>query len=204
MGLNNEKVREHMNALFEADRAEYLRGILPLMSPEQRELTVVEELCTALKQYGGKYVLPFRFRNSSGTRTSHYLFFVSKHFKGYEIMKEIMAKESSSNIQGVASFEYCLVDTRQPFLFSLTLPLDKLGELLAVEFAGKSLRMKEIYLSHSVGRRYIKRNYKDILTIMEKKGQITAIPPMENRPKRKGEMTFGDDVEVTFPARKNG
>jgi hypothetical protein len=32
------------------------------------------------------------------------LIFVSKHFKGYEIMKIIMAKESSTEDQGVASF----------------------------------------------------------------------------------------------------
>ena len=41
-----------------------------------------------------------------GSRTSHHLIIVSKHFRGYEIMKETIAKESSSAEHGVASFEY--------------------------------------------------------------------------------------------------
>ena len=36
-------------------------------------------------------------------QVSNYLVFVSKHFKGYEIMKDIMAAESSTTEQGVPS-----------------------------------------------------------------------------------------------------
>ncbi|HUX21802.1 MAG TPA: three-Cys-motif partner protein TcmP, partial [Spirochaetia bacterium] len=106
MGLSNPFVKEHMDSLFGADRADELRKKLSALGPVKRELTIVEELCRALKQYGNRYVLPFRFRNSEGSRTSHHLIFVSKHIRGYEIMKEIMAKESSSQEDGVPSFEY--------------------------------------------------------------------------------------------------
>ena len=56
-----------------------LREKLKLLKPEQRELTIVEEICEALVEMGGKYVLPFRFKNDKGSRTSHHLIFVSKH-----------------------------------------------------------------------------------------------------------------------------
>jgi three-Cys-motif partner protein len=204
MGLTNDKVIEHMNALFGQERAEYLREILPSMSPDQRELTIVEELSTSLREYGGKFILPFRFKNSAGTRTSHYLFFISKNNKGYEIMKDIMARESSNTEQGVASFEYCQADTRQPFLFALNRPLDQLEQMLLSEFAGRTIAMSDIYLSHNVGKRYIKKNYKDILSAMEKMGTISADPRMEKRPLRNGGPTFADKVMVTFPRRKNG
>lgn len=46
-------------------------------------------------------MLPFCFKNESGTRTKHHLIFVTKAFKGYEVMKDIMAKASSSREQGV-------------------------------------------------------------------------------------------------------
>ena len=45
-----------------------------------------------MKEIGGEFLLPFRFRNIKGNRISHHLVFVSKHRKGYNIMKEIMAK----------------------------------------------------------------------------------------------------------------
>ena len=44
----------------------------------------------ALRDMGGKFELPFRFHNKCGTRITHHLFFVTKHFKGYSLMKDIM------------------------------------------------------------------------------------------------------------------
>src|SRR5262245_25132662 len=92
MGLPNEMIEDHMNALFGKSRADSLRRILDGLTPSQRELTIVEELCQAIKATGRRFVLPFRFKNDSGTRTSHHLIFVSKGFRGYEIMKDVMAR----------------------------------------------------------------------------------------------------------------
>ncbi len=195
MGLSNPIVQTHMDALFGKQRADALRLKLETLSPFQRELSIVEELCQALKDIGGKYVLPFCFKNNEGSRTSHHLIFVSKHFKGYEIMKGIMAKESSDISQGVSSFDYCPADFQQPILFELWRPLDELDSILQTEYRGQTLTMREIYASHNVGRRYIEKNYKDVLKKMEQKGKIIADPPATGR--HKG--TFGDSVKVTFP-----
>lgn len=194
MGLNNEAVEEHMDALFGSDRAEQLRTKLLAQKPSDRELMIVEELSQALKGYGRRYVLPFRFRNEKGNRTSHHLIFVSKHFRGYEIMKEIMAKESSARTQGVASFEYNPADARQPLLFELSTPIDELADDLLKCFTNRTLSMKRIYEEHNVGKPFIRRNYKDVLMQLEASGRITANPPATKRKPN----TFGDDVLVTF------
>jgi hypothetical protein len=55
--------------------------------------------------------------------------------------------------------------------------------------------MNEIYDTHHVGRRFIKKNYKDALKQMEAKKLITCEPS-----ERKID-TFADSVKVTFPAR---
>jgi hypothetical protein len=101
-GTTNPLVKPHIDALFGTGPADALRKALPGKTPNQREVLILEELAQAIKEMGGTYVLPFRFKR--GNRTSHSLIFVSKHFKGYEIMKIIMAKESSTEDQGVASF----------------------------------------------------------------------------------------------------
>jgi three-Cys-motif partner protein len=202
MGLTNELVREHMNVLFGEARADAIRGKLEGLNSAERENLIVEELSGALKQMGADYVLPFTFRNDSGTRTTHHLIFASKDFKGYEIMKEIMAQESSETNQGVASFEYSPASEKFPFLFELTRPLDDLEEMLLREFAGETLTMQDIYMAHNVGKRFIKRNYKRVLAAMEAAGKITASPPADKRPTRKGESTFADKVLVRFPKRR--
>lgn len=152
MGLTNSMVESHMNALFGDDRCNQLREEILHRPANVRELLVVEELCQALKEYGSRFVLPFRFKNAQGERTSHHLIFVSKHFKGYEIMKGIMAKESTSEEQGVPSFEYNHADflPKQTLLFGLSRPLDDLKDDLLRYYNGQKLRMSEIYIDHNV------------------------------------------------------
>lgn len=191
-GLSNALVEDHMNALFGVDRANLLREKIKGQEPDQREALILEDLSQAIKAMGGTYVLPFRFKR--GKRTSHSLIFVSKHFKGYEIMKGIMAGESSTQDQGVASFAYSPADASTPLLFSLAQPFDKLIADLPKVFAGKTLSMRHVYENHSVDRPYTKTNYKKALGQLEEAGKVAASPPASER--RKG--TFADQVMVTF------
>ncbi|MFC1844825.1 three-Cys-motif partner protein TcmP [Thermodesulfobacteriota bacterium] len=199
MGLTNPLVQEHMAALFGEGRARELESELKDLDSFDRELYVVEALVEALHDLGGEYVIPFLFKNSTGKRTSHHLFFVSKHPLGYGIMKTIMAKESSFTEQGVPSFEYNPATSALPRLFEYSRPLDELAVMLLDEFSGQTLTMKNIYERHNVGRRFIKKNYKDVLSQLEKDSKIKADPPMSKRRVIKGELTFADRVEVTFP-----
>jgi len=193
MGLNNPMVKEHMDALFGEERADALRPKLIELSPFEREITIVEELCQSIKSYGSRYTLPFTFKDARGRRTSHHLIFVSKNSLGYEIMKDIMARESSRHSQGVPSFEYNPADflPRQSLLFQLSRPLNDLKKMLLERFAGQTVSMLEIYRQHNIDTPYVKKNYKDALWELEEEGKITATSH------RKG--TFGDSVKATFP-----
>jgi three-Cys-motif partner protein len=202
MGLNNKAVREHMNVLFGEERADKLRGELAGLAPDDREKLILERLSEALKELGAGFVLPFTFKNARGTRTSHHLIFATKHFKGYEIMKGIMAKESSEKHQGVASFEYSPASEQFPILAGLSRPLDQLGEALLKGFAGETLTMQQIYERHSVDTPFVSSNYKHVLADLEAQDKIKAQPPASERPKRKGEVTFADQVLVTFAKRR--
>lgn len=202
MGLSNDAVKEHMQALFGEERATALTERLKPMTPDQRELTIVEELAKALAEAGGKYILPFGFKNESGKRTKHHLIFVSKHPLGYKIMKRVMAAESSAHEQGVPTFEYSPATQDQPLLFELARPLDELEGMLLETFAGKTMTMAQIYDAHNYGRRYIDKNYKDALTKLEVGGKIKGNPPHHQRPKRRGEITCADKTVFTFPPKK--
>jgi three-Cys-motif partner protein len=202
-GLNNPSVKKLMDELFGAERAEELRSKVAKLTPEQREVAIVEAMSEALKANKGQYVMRFRFKDKKGTRTSHYLFFVTKNFLGYHIMKDVMFSESSKIKDGVASFEFSTVQEQEdegPFLFEAPKPLETLAETLLDEFAGKSIVVWELYKEHSVNRPFTLKNYKDVLVKLEADGKITCNPA--KRPKRKGVMTMNDKtVEVTFPAK---
>lgn len=198
-GINNDAVRNHMDALFGSDRIERMRRILADMHPHERESFILEELAVALRDLGAHYVLPFRFKRADGSRTSHALVFVSKDILGYTIMKDIMGRESSTEDQGVPSFAYSPADARCPLLFSLNQPLEALADDLAIRFSGRTMTMKAICDEHHVNRPFVAKNYKRVLGDMEAAGRIIADPPAAKRKLRAGQPTFGDNVRVTFP-----
>lgn len=200
MGLSNPLVKEHMDALFGEERAEKLRKQLDQLNPQQKELSIVEEIAEALKDMGGQYVLPFGFRNGNGTRTTHHLIFVSKNATGYKIMKEIMAGESSKDEQGVASFEYSPTDERQPLLFALSRPLDELEQILLTTYSGLRVTLEQVYEKHNIGTPYIEKNYREALRNLEATGKIVADVPAAKRRKYKGEVTV-KNVLFTFPKK---
>jgi hypothetical protein len=116
-------------------------------------------------------------------------------------MKDIMANKSSAWEQGVPNFEF---DPRvsvslQPELFSISKPFDDLKDDILQKFAGQKVSLQQLFWEHSPGTCYIKRNYKDAVIELEMAGRISAIPPLEERPKRKGSPTLADRVEIVFP-----
>ncbi len=197
MGLTNPFVKEHMRSLFGNERADQLAIDLETMDPRQRESTIVNELAVALRAYGHRYVLPFCFKDASGRRTSHHLILVTKNFTGYEVMKDIMAKSSSEENQGVPSFTYSpAADSRQSLLFELNRPLEDLRTTLLDRFAGQTLSMRKIYEQHSVDTKYLAKNYKMVLKELEDEGLIRT-----NRGSRI-KRGFADDITATFPKRR--
>ena len=195
-GLHNQTVREHMHALFGPERAEDLRQRLPHLRGIAREDAILGETAEAFKERGGKFFLSFRFWRETETRISHHLLFVSKHFRGYQIMKDIMAKESSSFDQGVPSFEYNPRDYSLRFEFS-DRPLDALESQLLNDFQDRTRTLPQIYKEHSIGKRFILKNYRQALIDLEAKGAIEVDPPSPQRKKN----TFASHVRASFPAR---
>ena len=201
-----DAVEEHIDALFGKDRADELRSLPPSVEPSDRESSIIEGISESLQEKAGEFVLPFRFRDERGTRTSHYLIFVSKHIRGYNIMKDIMAEEGTNLDKGVPSLEYNPATHDQIPLFESLRALEELADKLMEYFAGKTVTMQQIYNQHhdrfTVGTRYIKNSYRECLIKLEADGKIQADPPASDRRKRKGNVTFGPRVKATFPPRE--
>ncbi len=204
--LVNDAFVKHMQALFGQQIADELYGRLNEISnagggrvPQQRESLILDRLAHTISQVSGPYVLPFMFRK--GTRTSHSIVFVTKHPLGYQVMKDIMYKESTSHDGGIASLGYSDADKNTPYLNMFAFAWEDFKTALCAKYAGQALRMTDIHRLHNVGTPYIARNYKKALTELEREGRIFALPAAADRPNGAGGRTFGDKVLVTFPAR---
>ncbi len=195
----NDKVGSHMAALFGPARLARLRAEMQeLDEPEAKEQLVIEQMCDALRERAGEFVLPFRFRDERGTRTMHHVIHVSKHPRGHAIMKDVMAKASSDVVDGVASFEYNPADLRAPRLFAPVSPLTALENALLSRWAGRSLTVEQIFANDRAGTAYTLRNYKSALRNLEQQAAITCDPPAH----RRRANTMGDRVLITFPPLK--
>jgi len=201
--INNEIFEEHTLAMFGERRLAELRDLVRDRRPAEREALILESFSQALSGMGFQYVLPFTFKRPRQERTSHHLIFVTKAKLAYNVMKEIMAGESSELDQGVPSFAYTksLDEYETPLLFSLDRPLEHLADDLLKDFSGQTLSVLDIFDRHSVGKRYVRRNYRAALLKLEEEKKIATRPPADKRLRRKGQMTLGNKVIVTFPGK---
>jgi hypothetical protein len=195
MALSNEIVKEHMSSLFGEKRLSIVLQQLSLTSnPLEREKIIIENFCIVLKENGSNFVLPFLFKNDNGSRTNHYLFFITKNFLGFEIMKEIMRKESSIYGEGALSFGYNPIYKQGTLLYSPEPPLNILIDSLK-EYERQSIPFIDLYKNHSIDNIYIKKEYKNALKLMVNNGKLTIGP---NFPKKLRKNTVPDDSLLIF------
>jgi three-Cys-motif partner protein len=207
--INYDKFKEHINNIFGKARADHLRKTVGSLDSGQREDVIMNSLKESLREIRGKYVVSFKFYDDNGTRTSHYIIFVSKHILGYKLMKDIMAPLSSKIIQGISFFEFSpvrfvVVETPQLLLFQedffpIQGPFDIFKQDLLDSFAGQTRSMQQIFEEHNINTNYIETNYKSALLALEEEGKIKTNPEANKRSSYRGRKTFGATVMVTFP-----
>ena len=112
----------------------------------------------ALRQSGAAYSIRFGFEENDDPNC---LIFITKHLSSYNLMKELMASQSSEEQDGVATFHYAPVN--QARLFNLDSPIETLKAQLLDEFRGRSLSIPLMFERHSVGTRFILKNYQEVV-----------------------------------------
>jgi three-Cys-motif partner protein len=198
--LYNPKVTQWVNAMFGDQRAEVLRGRLESLSAKDREREIMKELEKALREIGGQYVSKLRFLKAKGRGTSHYLVFVSKNFKGLEIMRPILAKASPISDEGVPSFVYDPSERRKEISFLPQKTLEDLARMLLRDFSGHKITVDMIYHTHvpNSGAEYLRANYRDSVQLLYNTGQISLDTTNADSKKRKSCRITSKTV-VLFP-----
>ena len=196
-------VKHLIDDLFGKHRAEMLRTRVIGMTPRQREQEILNELIFALKEVGGKFVLPFRFESTHQERPSHYIMFVSKAKRGYLIMKDIMVSKSTdqSEVKSLGWSPIRSPQLRMVLDFDNPYSISALKQLLLRDCAGQSLQVRRVYEDFTIDTPYVLRHTKQALIELEEAALVQIEKPSSQRRKNKdGTVTLGNNHIVTFPA----
>jgi hypothetical protein len=148
------------------------------------------------------YSLAFKFKNDTGTRVTHAIVYVTKQPKGFRVMRDIMAKLSSTDDHGVPSYTYCPAEKAKADLapqLEFTNPIDDLALQLLRDFAGRTLTVEQLLNSDECLTPFTNKNYKDAIVLLELADKIAGEPNVRIRKKKDGKPTCGDRVVLTFP-----
>lgn len=197
--ISNPTVRHLVDAIFGPDRVDTLRAAFTSQDDAEKEAAVIGALRESMREIGGGYTLPFRFKKNG--RTTHHLVFVSTHPLGHNIMKEIMGAHSSDHYQDVPSFEFREGPAATNIFDPDPRPIDDLKANLLVGFAGQSKTVKSIFDEHNLGTPYVLRNYKEAIKQLMREGAIpVGTRTIPDKPRLVEPFkTMPDDVLITFP-----
>jgi len=182
--------------LFGETRARDLQLSVAGLQPRERERRVLAAFGDLMLEFGAPYLIPFRVKRGTGN-TLHYICFVTKHRRGYTIMKDIMASRGIVDVDEVPQFEYApRVDGRQ-IAFEAERPLASLGSALLDEFAERTLTFQQLFDLHNIGRPFVMKNYRRVLLELEASGAIKVTPTVSDRRRD----SLAPRVRLTFPPR---
>lgn len=168
--IKNSKVEGHMDALFGKQRADKLRE-LENGTGDQKEEEIINALVDALTEKYGRYYCLFRFPSLKKDMTSHYLVYVTKGALGYEYMQDVMYKNSDYiDSFGIASFKCEPSVSPQLSFFN---PLQDLAAKLSRDFKGSKKILNSFWLEHSVGSRFIRKNYVEAVKLLGDQGLVS-------------------------------
>ena len=192
--IMNDSVEPRVEAIFGKERLGRLRAAVPSLSVQAREEFLIRELGSMFdEELMAPHLIPFRFHRPSGQ--THYICFVSKRPRGYEVMKEVISSLGIEDEDGVPKFEFL----PQKVARQLGLPFDAQRPIMALPralhdaFSGQTLTIRQVCRLHHAGTPFILKNYRRVVLEMEKQGRVIC-DPSNRRPN-----TLAEHVRITFP-----
>jgi three-Cys-motif partner protein len=194
----------HLNALFGEERVdqirEYFATNIGSITATGREDYIIDRLYSALSEIGGSYSISYRFRGDSG-RTMQHVVFTSKNLRGYLVMKDAMASQSTETADGVPTYEF-VEPAGMPGLFEEVLPprefpfsVAKLADQLKERYGKLTREFDQIYREHNIGLPYIEKNYRAAVLMLWKRGAVELRRPDGSLPRAN---SCPRDTLVTF------
>lgn len=162
-----------------------------------RARIILDEYIKILKNLGAQYVLPLQINFPRSNRLSHHLIFMSKHFRGFDLIKKVLSRKCP-DIDGITQYKF--IEGWEKISIPRDLfrkpPMQILGEKLLLRFDSSKLAVKKLVdTCHKEEWLYTDKNIKVSLGSLENEGLISVYAAVGKK-RRKG--TFGDNTIIEF------
>jgi len=194
--LNDDRQRGHFVSLLGEDGMSQLQGSVSKCRDSKDFCGILLKLLA--KSVGTRhnaYMLPFVMEFEANRAVSHCLVFLTKHHRGFSIMKDIMAPFSHVDKNGFPTFVY----TKEPQIELFCGALEDTANRMCEDFRQQTLLVENLVdQCHRKRYRYPTSNLKQAVLWLEEMGKVIVDIPASDRPKRGGAITLGDRREVKF------
>lgn len=187
------KQAPYLTSLFGQEGFETLRNHVEkkLKTPPFHKL-VIEKMTEALNKRQKTYVLPFEVEFSSKKGVSYYLVFLTKHHLGFKIMKDVMAAQSQTDIDGLPYYRF-----REASQVELPLyrRMDQLKADIMNDFGGQSMQADSFFVEcHKKSYLAPEKLIRKALVELEFEAKLAV--PVDGKARLTG--TFGKDRVINF------
>lgn len=192
--IDHPKNYSLLDNIWEPHEVQQLKREVEGMGVKTREEYVVKSLYDKFKNQA-TLVLPFCFKSQSQNRTSHYLFFITKSFLGFDVMKTLMRsvsnmvsewKEDYSNwVFGLGFDAGGYAGHVQTSLLGVD-PIRWLAHELHEKYKNREpltdnpvygTAFNSIFEGHSKDNMFTKEEYIKALELLERTGKLTVRAP---------------------------
>lgn len=200
--INKECEREKLIRLFGED--EYLKlreELVKCKNFKEFDKKIIDSLNIALNKKKNVYSCGLRIDFTDKKLSNYYLMFISKHWLGFKIMKEIMTNYSLHDSDNVPEFVYnerlMGKAIQRPLIRTFT-KMEAIKRLIIEKGFKNSLLVQDIYIElHNSKFAYNDSNIRDALIELEDEGKIIVDVPSKKRISN-GRITLSPKRKVTF------
>ena len=189
-GLNCSLFDETIDKVFGTQVATALRARIALQKVKgpEKERLIVDAVGEAFSPFGAQTPVYYPFHAKG--RLSHHLMFISKAPLGNEIMKGVMAGESTRG-----TFGFDEATETQPLLFP-DLNIEELGRDLLQRFAGQTVSFSDIGV-HKHAQLGIPA-HKKAIQLLERQGEVVVLSYEKARRLTAHGISVPDDAILVF------
>lgn len=200
--IEKNEQRPHMIELFGESELPSLRNrLLQSNSTDLKDKLMLSAIETNLNRHHNVYMLSFAMEFEKRQSKSHYLVSLCKHPKGFELMKDIVARYSCTDALDIPLWVFSNLRNQMKDQQGLCLDdgLRRLKRQVLKDFEGESILVKDLVdQCHSLKYLYLEKNIKAALLSLEDSGDVLIDKPREQRPVRMGQPTLSGKHLVTF------
>lgn len=200
--IKKDNQRANLVRIFGEQEYETLReNFKSCKNAKQQDRLILKTVDKVLNKEKKIYSCGIRIDFEHRKMSNYFLVFISKHWRGFKIMKEIMSKHSISDSDGVPDFVFNTrlmgLPKQRPLIRNYTKLENIKTSLINIGFS-KPLTFENICTHLQLNKfPFNDSNIKRALLELESEGKIVVDKPPEKRIKN-GEVTLGPKRIVTF------